>query len=162
MAWPSRCARWRPRRATWPCLAPTKRWLRLPRLRPANERRHHARRGRMRSVIWLVLLFAAAVVAATVLGPNDALVSVFYGTWRMDLSLNLFLLVLLASIFIVFAAMQAMQALLSLPTRAREWREQKRERAAGAALREAFAELFAARYARAQRAAQRALDLQAL
>jgi HemY protein len=116
----------------------------------------------MRSVIWLVLLFAAAVVAATVLGPNDALVSVFYGTWRVDLSLNLFLLVLLASIFIVFAAMQAMQSLLNLPTRAREWREQKRERAAGAALREAFAELFAARYARAQRAAQRALDLQVL
>ena len=59
----------------------------------------------MRSVIWLVLLFAAAVVAATVLGPNDALVSSFYGQWRADLSLNLFLLVLLASIFIVFAAM---------------------------------------------------------
>jgi len=116
----------------------------------------------MRSVIWLVLLFAAAVVAATVLGRNDALVSVFYDTWRVDLSLNLFLLALLGTIFIVFAAMQAAQSLLSLPTRAREWREQKRERAAGAALREALAELFAARYARAQRAAQRALDLQAL
>ncbi|HJV68644.1 heme biosynthesis HemY N-terminal domain-containing protein [Ideonella sp.] len=116
----------------------------------------------MRSVIWLVLLFTAAVVAATVLGRNDALVSVFYDSWRLDLSLNLFLLALLATIFIVFAALQAAQSLLSLPTRAREWREQKRERAAGAALREALAELFAARYARAQRAAQRALDLQAL
>lgn len=116
----------------------------------------------MRSVIWLVLLFTAAVVAATVLGPNDALVSVFYGNWRMDLSLNLFLLALLATIFIVFAALQAAQSLLSLPTRAREWREQKRERAAGAALHEALAELFAARYARAQRAAKRALDLQAM
>ena len=116
----------------------------------------------MRSVIWLVLLFAAAVVAATVLGQNDALVSLFYGQWRVDLSLNLFLLALIGSIFVVFAAMQATQALLSLPTRAREWRELKRERAAGAALREALAELFAARYARAQRAAQRALDLQVL
>lgn len=116
----------------------------------------------MRSVIWLVLLFTAAVVTATVLGRNDALVSVFYGTVRVDLSLNLFLFVLLAVVFIVFAGLQAAQSLLSLPTRAREWREQKRERAAGAALREALAELFAARYARAQRAAQRALDLQAL
>jgi HemY protein len=116
----------------------------------------------MRSVIWLVLLFAAAVVAATALGNNDALVSVFYGQWRLDLSLNLFLFALLASILVVFGGLQATQALLSLPTRAREWREQKRERAAGAALREALAELFAARYARAQRAAQRALDLQGL
>jgi HemY protein len=116
----------------------------------------------MRSVIWLVLLFTAAVVAATVLGRNDALVSVFYGSWRVDFSLNLFLFVVLASIFIVFAAMNAMQSLLNLPTRAREWREQKRERAANAALREALAELFAARYARAQRAAARALDLQTI
>lgn len=116
----------------------------------------------MRSVVWLVLLFTAAVVTATVLGRNDALVSVFYGQWRVDFSLNLFLFVVLVSIFVVFAGMQAAQSLLSLPTRAREWREQKRDRAAGEALREAFAELFAARYARAQRAAQRALELQSL
>jgi HemY protein len=114
----------------------------------------------MRSVIWLVLLFTAAVVAATMLGRNDGLVSVFYGSWRLDVSLNLFLLALLGSIFVAFATLNAAQGLLSLPTRAREWREQKRERAAGAALREALAELFAARYARAQRAAHKALDLQ--
>jgi HemY protein len=114
----------------------------------------------MRSVIWLVLLFTAAVVAATMLGRNDGLVSVFYGAWRLDVSLNLFLLALLGSIFVAFATLNAAQGLLSLPTRAREWREQKRERAAGAALREALAELFAARYARAQRAARKALELQ--
>lgn len=114
----------------------------------------------MRSVIWLVLIFTAAVVAATMLGRNDGLVSIFYGTWRLDVSLNLFLIALLAAVVIVFAALNAAQGLLSLPTRAREWREQKRERAAGASLREALAELYAARYARAQRAAQRALDLQ--
>lgn len=114
----------------------------------------------MRSVIWLVLIFTAAVVAATLLGRNDGLVSVFYGQWRLDVSLNLFLLALVGVVFVAFATLNAAQSLLSLPTRAREWREQKRERAAGAALREALAELFAARYARAQRVAQRALDLQ--
>lgn len=115
----------------------------------------------MRSVIWLVLLFTAAVVAATMLGPNDALVSVFYGTWRLDLSLNLFLFSLVLGVVLLFVALQAVNGLLALPTRAREWRELKRERAAQAALREALAELLAARYARAQRAAQRALDLRA-
>lgn len=115
----------------------------------------------MRSLIWLVLIFTVAVVSATLLGRNDALVSVFYGEWRLDLSLNLFLLLLLGAVLLTFAALQAASGLLSLPGRAREWRLLKRERAAHAALREAWRELLAARYARAQRAAQRALELQA-
>ena len=46
----------------------------------------------MRMVIWLVLLFVAAVVAALTLGNNDGLASFYWRGWRMDLSLNLFLL----------------------------------------------------------------------
>jgi HemY protein len=114
----------------------------------------------MRSVIWLVLLFAAAVAAATLLGQNDATVAFFYGGWRLDMSLNLFLLSALLAVFVLFVGLQATQSLLSLPTRAREWRALKRERAAQSALREAWAELLAARYARAQRAADQALTLQ--
>lgn len=115
----------------------------------------------MRSVIWLILLFVAAVVAASVFGQNDALVSLFYGHWRLDMSLNLFLLLLLGLVMVLFATLQAAQALLSLPVRAREWRELKRERAAQALLREGFGEFLAARYARSRRAVQKALDLQA-
>jgi HemY protein len=46
----------------------------------------------MRGVIWLVLLFVAAVVAALTLGENDGLASFTYNGWRLDMSLNLFLL----------------------------------------------------------------------
>lgn len=115
----------------------------------------------MRSLIWLLVLFVAAVVAASVLGPNDALVSFYYGRWRLDMSLNLFLLGLVGVVMVLFASLQAVQSLLSLPLRAREWRELKRERAAQTQLREALAELLAARFARAQRAARKALSLQA-
>ncbi|TDM09940.1 MAG: porphyrin biosynthesis protein [Ideonella sp. MAG2] len=114
----------------------------------------------MRGVVWLVLLFIAAVVSASVLGRNDGLVSIYQGAWRIDLSLNLFLLLLLASVVLLFVAFQAISGLLALPTRAQAWRELKRERAAHAALRDALTELFAARYARAQRAADQALLLQ--
>ncbi len=131
-------------------------WQRFPLLRPADERG-----AAMRSVIWLVLLFAVAVAAATLLGQNDATVAFFYGSWRLDMSLNLFLLGLLLVVMVLFAGLQAMQSLLSLPTRARQWRALKRERAANLALREAWTELVAARYARAQRAADQALTLQA-
>ena len=41
----------------------------------------------MRSVIWLVLLAVAAVVAATAFGGNDGLVSLYWSGWRVDLPL---------------------------------------------------------------------------
>ncbi|HEY1397678.1 heme biosynthesis HemY N-terminal domain-containing protein [Roseateles sp.] len=115
----------------------------------------------MRMVIWLVLLFVAAVVAALTLGNNDGLASFYWRGWRMDLSLNLFLLLLVAGCFALMTLMQTLDALLTLPKRARLWRMAQRERSAQVALREAWAEYFGARYSRAQKAAQRALAIQA-
>lgn len=115
----------------------------------------------MRTVIWLVLLFAAAVVAALTLGSNDGLVSLYWNGWRLDVSLNLFLLVLFASCFALVTLIQTLNSLTSLPRRAREWRLAQRERSAQLALREALAEFFGGRYGRAQKAAQKALSIQA-
>jgi HemY protein len=114
----------------------------------------------MRGIIWLVLLFAVAVVAATTLGRNDGLVSIYFGGWRTDLSLNLFVLLVLGCCAVLMFAARSVNRLISLPERAREWRQLRRERAAHAGLRESLAEYFAARYSRAHRAAQRALVLQ--
>ena len=114
----------------------------------------------MRGVVWLVLLFVVAVVAATTLGSNDGVVSIYWSGWRTDLSLNLFVLLLVGACFAIMTATQAINSLVSLPTRAREWRGLRRERVAQAALREAQAEYFSARYSRAHRAAQRALTIQ--
>jgi HemY protein len=114
----------------------------------------------MRGVVWLVLLFVVAVVAASTFGRNDGLVSIYHGDWRADLSLNLFVvLVLLACVLLVLAA-RSINGLINLPRRAREWRQLRHERSAHARLRESLAEYFAARYGRAHRAAQRALLLQ--
>jgi HemY protein len=113
----------------------------------------------VRGVIWLVLLFTVAVVAATTLGPNDGLVTIFWGGWRTDLSLNLFVIVVVVSCFVLMSAVQALSALVTLPRRAGEWRALRRERAAQAALREALAEYFGARYSRAHKAASRALAI---
>jgi HemY protein len=115
----------------------------------------------MRSVIWLVLLFVVAVVAATTLGTNDGLVTLYWGGWRTDLSLNLFVILVLGSCFVVMFAAQALNSLVSLPRRAEEWRALRKERAAQAALREALVETYGARYGRARKAAQKALAIQA-
>ncbi len=61
----------------------------------------------MRGVIWLVLLFVVAVVAATTLGSNDGLVSIYWRGWRTDLSLNLFVILVLVACGVLMSAVQA-------------------------------------------------------
>jgi HemY protein len=114
----------------------------------------------VRAVIWFVLLFAVAVVASSTLGTNDGLVSIYGGKWRFDVSLNLFLLVLIGSCFVLVAVIQGVNSLFGLPQRAREWRIARRDRSAQAALRDALVQFFGGRYGRAQKSAQRALMLQ--
>jgi HemY protein len=114
----------------------------------------------MRSVVWLILLFIVAVVAATALGQNDGIVTLAWNGWRAELSMNLFIVLLLAVCVALVAVLRALQALTTLPQRAGEWRELQRERAASAALREAQAEYFGARYGRAHKAALRAIAIQ--
>ena len=69
--------------------------------------------------------------------------------------------VLLGTCFVLVTVIQAVNALIGLPQRAREWRVARRERSAQAALRDALAQYFGGRYSRAQKAAQRALAIQA-
>ena len=113
----------------------------------------------MRNVVWLILLFVVAVVAALTLGDNDGMASFYWQDWRLDLSLNFFILAALLIGFGLMTAVQAVNTLIGLPARAREWRLLRLERAAQAALREALAEYFSGRYSRAHKAAQRAVNL---
>ena len=96
----------------------------------------------MRAVIWLLLLFAVAVVAAATLGTNDGLVTIYWGTYRLDASLNLFLLALAGTCSALVSMIQAVNSLTGLPQRAHEWRVARRDRVAQAALRDALAQYF--------------------
>ncbi len=115
----------------------------------------------MRTVIWLVLLFVVAVVAASTFGANDGLVSFYWDAWRVDMSLNLFVIALLGTCFVLVMLIQTLGALVSLPRRAHEWRVARRDQSAQAWLRDALAQYFGGRYSRAQKSAQRALAIQA-
>lgn len=114
----------------------------------------------MKVVVWLLLIACAAVVAASTLGTNDGLVTFYWRAWRADVSLNLFLLALLAVCVVVVLAIQGVSSLVGLPQRAHEWRVARRDRSAQAALRDALAQYFGGRYSRSQKAAQRALVIQ--
>ena len=81
----------------------------------------------MRQVVWLLMMFAIAVLAASTLGANDGLVSIYWAPWRVDLSINVFVLLLLAAGFVGHVLTGAVSGLIDLPQRARQWRTQQRE-----------------------------------
>lgn len=116
----------------------------------------------MRAALWLISLFALAAAAAWLAGNNQGTVTLFLTPYRIDLSLNLVLLVLGLVVLVVVLAQQALSALLSLPQQARRWRMQQKERAAHAALLESISQFMAGRFLRARKAAQMALEKEAL
>ncbi|MGA0612830.1 heme biosynthesis HemY N-terminal domain-containing protein [Caldimonas sp. KR1-144] len=114
----------------------------------------------MRTVVWVLLLAIVAVVAATLLGGNDSVVTIYWAPWRVDLSLNLFVVGVVVFCIVLNALLQGIGALVGMPRRAREWRVARRDRTAQAALREALAQYFGGRFSRAHKAAQRAVAIQ--
>ncbi|MDP9991028.1 HemY protein [Variovorax boronicumulans] len=111
----------------------------------------------MRAAIWLLALFAVAAAVALFAGNNQGTITVFWPPWRVDLSLNLVLVILLGTFVLLHVALRALAALFSLPTQARQWRLQQKERTLHAALLDAMVQLIAGRFSRARKAAQSAL-----
>lgn len=116
----------------------------------------------MRAALWLISLFALAAAAAWLAGNNTGTVTLFLSPYRIDLSLNLVLLVLGLVVLVVVLAQQALSALLSLPQQAQRWRLQQKERAAHAAMLESIGQFMAGRFLRARKSAQTALEKEAL
>ncbi|MEO7937469.1 MAG: heme biosynthesis HemY N-terminal domain-containing protein, partial [Burkholderiaceae bacterium] len=82
----------------------------------------------MRVSLWLLGLFAAAVAAALFAGRNPGSVTVFWPPYRIDLSLNLVLVLTLATFLTLHLALRALSALFAIPREARMWRQRQRER----------------------------------
>ncbi|MFM2035744.1 MAG: hypothetical protein RL459_1009 [Pseudomonadota bacterium] len=114
----------------------------------------------MRSAIWFLSLFALAVAAALMAGNNQGTITVFWPPYRVDLSLNMVVLVLLAFFVTLHLGLRALSALFAMPAQARRWRLQQRERGILAAMLDAMALMAAGRYVRAQKSAEQALSLQ--
>jgi len=111
----------------------------------------------MRAALWLLALFGIAAAVALFAGNNPGTVTVFWPPWRVDLSLNLVLLLLAGAFVLLHVALRALAALFSLPHQARQWRVQQKERSLHAALLDAMVQLMAGRFSRARKAALAAL-----
>jgi HemY protein len=108
----------------------------------------------MRNVFWFLTLFAIAAAVALFAGNNQGTVTLFWPPYRIDLSLNLVLLALLAVFFLLYAALRGILLLLALPSEARRWRARHQERVLQQGLLDAMSHLTAGRYLRARKAAE--------
>jgi HemY protein len=115
----------------------------------------------MRAALWLTALFAIAVASALFAGSNHGTVTVYWHPYRVDLSLNLVLLLLAGSFMTLHGAMRALSALLKIPQQARSWRLLQKERAMNAALLDALSHLAAGRFVRSRKAAELVVSLEA-
>ncbi len=111
----------------------------------------------MRAAFWLLALFAIAVACALFAGNNQAVVSIFWPPHRLDVSFNLAIFLLAGFFVLLYLALRALSAVTELPSEARAWRAQQKERAMHGALMDSLAHQLAGRYIRATKSAQNAI-----
>ncbi len=107
----------------------------------------------MRWIVWILLLVSAAVGLALLMRVNHGNVAVLWPPYRVDVSVNLALLVLALLFVALHLLMIAIGKALDLPERVREYRERRGRDAAVMALRDAILALFEGRFGRAERLA---------
>jgi HemY protein len=113
----------------------------------------------MRLLIWLVALMAAAIGIAVSAEYNPGNVVFFYPPYRIDLSLNLFVVLAALLFMFIYGLLRALRATVSMPAKVAAYRQRKRERDGNKGLRDALKALFEGRFGHAEKAAMRAAEL---
>ncbi|HPU51428.1 MAG TPA: heme biosynthesis HemY N-terminal domain-containing protein [Burkholderiaceae bacterium] len=112
----------------------------------------------MRWIVWILMLASAAVGLALLMRVNHGNVAVLWPPYRVDVSVNLALLVLGVLFVAMHLLLVAIGKALDLPERVREYRERRGRDSAVMALRDAVLALFEGRFGRAERLAQMARE----
>jgi len=113
----------------------------------------------MRALLWIVGLFAVAAGLVIAARYNPGYVLVVFPPYRVDLSLNLALFILLAGFVCTYLLVRAVSAALQMPARVREYRIARRRKKAQATLTDALREYFSGRYTKAEKAGARSIEL---
>jgi len=111
----------------------------------------------MRALFWFLLLAIAAVVAALAAKLNNGYALIVAAPYRIELSLNLFLLVIVAGFAALYLALRMIVHTARLPAEVRQWRRRQREARSRAKQDAATVALLEGRYVRAQQQASEAL-----
>ena len=109
----------------------------------------------MRFFLIGVVVFAAAVGLALGLSADPGNVVLFYPPYRIDLSLNLFLLIEVVAFVVVYALIRVAKKTVQMPQRVALYRQRQSEKRASRALRSALQAHFEGRYGHSEREAHR-------
>ena len=112
----------------------------------------------MRALIWLLALAAIAVGLSLAARYNDGYALLVLPPWRIELSLNLLVLLALGTFIILHVFMRLVATLAALPERVRDYRASRARIRGEASLRESVRMIIEGRYARALRCAQDAYE----
>lgn len=110
----------------------------------------------MRGLLWLLALFALAVGLSMAARFNDAYLLMVLPPYRVEVSFNLAIAVLLGSFLLLYVALRGVSLTLSLPGRVRDYRERRRQEKAAAVFQEAVRLLFEGRFGHALKKAAEA------
>ncbi|MBE9608344.1 heme biosynthesis HemY N-terminal domain-containing protein [Chitinilyticum piscinae] len=113
----------------------------------------------MKALFWLIALFALAVAATQFAELNTGYALLVVPPWRIELSLNLLVVLLLATVGVLYALLRMLVEITGLPERVRRYRLRQRAEEAQTLERSARLAFFEGRYQRAERLSSDALKL---
>ena len=113
----------------------------------------------MRFLIGLLFILIVAVALSLVAGSNEGYVLIVQPPYRVEISLNLLVILLVAAFFFMHGVLRLVQYTLNLPENVRNYKREQRRKTAHASLLEGLHALVEGRYAKAEKAAANALDL---
>src|SRR5258708_37912638 len=112
----------------------------------------------MRSLFWLLAVFAVAVALVILGRAGTGYVMFVYPPYRVELSMLFFVAASLAGFLLLYAALRLLRHTVSLPTYVRAYRARRRRERAHAALAAALQAYYEGRYARAEKEAAVAFE----
>jgi HemY protein len=112
----------------------------------------------MRSLFWLVAVFAAAAALAVFGRTNEGYALIVYPPWRVEVSLLLGIVALLSGFAVLYATLRLIHNTLDLPLQVRAYRERRRRERAQGALAFALQAYLEGRFVRAEKEAERAWE----
>ncbi|CAK7059705.1 heme biosynthesis protein HemY [Saezia sanguinis] len=111
----------------------------------------------MRWVIWLLMIFAAATLAALFGVENQYSVVFYMKENSYQISFNFFVIAAILILVAGYLLARLLANLLNLPSATRRWRDLRRERHGNTELNEAILQYLAGRYSRTVKSANKAI-----
>jgi HemY protein len=113
----------------------------------------------VKALFWTIAIFALAVGLVVAARYNDGYVLVVLPPYRVEIALNLLLLLLAGAFVLFYSLVRLVTTAVQMPARVREYRLARRRETAQSTLLGALQAYFEGRYAKAEQSASQSIEL---